>query len=361
MPGAMGSFQTGVGNATGITGQVAGAGAPQMTAAQMAAAHMDAATAYGGIDHYMDPYLNDVVNTTLTGFDKNAGLQRAQAQMGLAGDTTFGGSGGSIYKALLEGNLSDSRAATEAGLRSQGYAQALAAAQQDAQRQQEANSTNAGFTQGANSANAGFQQQAGATNAGLADSNLTRQLAAGGQLGNLADMGLTGAIAGDANTRSNIDTQSAQGDLIRQIALQHNLAPITVASALSGLWGSTPFGLLHGENDTSHSTSTQTVSDPMGTIASLAGAAGSLATGLGGLGLKLPGAGAAASDRRLKRNIDKLGELPSGLGVYAYHYLWDEDESPRRLGVMAQEVLGVNPAAVLTMPNGFLAVDYGAL
>jgi len=56
--------------------------------------------------------------------------------------------------------------------------------------------------------------------------------------------------------------------------------------------------------------------------------------------------------------VVRLGERADGLGIYAYRYLW----SPvRRIGVMAQEVLGVKPDAVIRHPSGFLMVDYGRL
>lgn len=78
---------------------------------------------------------------------------------------------------------------------------------------------------------------------------------------------------------------------------------------------------------------------------------------MGGL-FSLGSAAITASDVRLKRDIEKIGERPDGLGVYAYRYLW----SPlRHIGVMAQEVLWVKPEAVLRMSNGFYAVDYGKL
>lgn len=63
-------------------------------------------------------------------------------------------------------------------------------------------------------------------------------------------------------------------------------------------------------------------------------------------------AGAAMSDRRLKRNIRKVGKL-GRYNAYAYRYAW----SPRiEIGVMAQEV----PNSI-RMPNGYLAVDYSKL
>ena len=65
-----------------------------------------------------------------------------------------------------------------------------------------------------------------------------------------------------------------------------------------------------------------------------------------------------ASDRRLKKNIRKVGQLDNGLNVYSYRY---KSGGPMQIGVMAQEVMEVNPSAVHIMPDGFMAVDYGAL
>lgn len=69
-------------------------------------------------------------------------------------------------------------------------------------------------------------------------------------------------------------------------------------------------------------------------------------------------AGAAAfSDARLKRDITLVGHH-KGLRLYRYRYLW----SPRWfIGVMAQELLQLRPAAVIHGAGGFLRVDYGAL
>ena len=70
----------------------------------------------------------------------------------------------------------------------------------------------------------------------------------------------------------------------------------------------------------------------------------------------LAGAGImAASDRRLKENIKRVGRLANGLAVYAYNYIWD---SVPRLGVMSDEVRKVMPEAVRVHPSGYDMVDY---
>ena len=82
--------------------------------------------------------------------------------------------------------------------------------------------------------------------------------------------------------------------------------------------------------------------------------------GLGGAGI------IAASDIRMKENIKQIHWLPNGLPVYEYEYKPEFKDHPlaghgKFVGVMAQEAQAVNPDAVITLENGYLAVDYGKL
>lgn len=84
----------------------------------------------------------------------------------------------------------------------------------------------------------------------------------------------------------------------------------------------------------------------------------SQAAGKGGAAGALGSLGGAAitrwSDRRLKRDIRRVGTLDNGLPVYLYRMLGSE--APQ-LGVMADEVAALKPEAVKDF-GGFLAVDY---
>jgi len=81
-----------------------------------------------------------------------------------------------------------------------------------------------------------------------------------------------------------------------------------------------------------------------------------------GLGLQ---AASLFSDIALKENVQKIGTLDSGLGIYE----WDWNETAQELGVddsyttgvIAQEVQEVFPEAVLESPEGYLMVDYGRI
>ena len=64
--------------------------------------------------------------------------------------------------------------------------------------------------------------------------------------------------------------------------------------------------------------------------------------------------GGLFSDRRLKKDIRKFGEITKGIGLYAYKYIWDDK---LRIGVMADEV----PEEFVGRKFGFETVDYGRL
>lgn len=60
------------------------------------------------------------------------------------------------------------------------------------------------------------------------------------------------------------------------------------------------------------------------------------------------------SDRRLKTDIKKIGETDEKLPIYSYRYKMG---GPFQIGLMAQDVERVKPAAVKTI-DGYKAVDY---
>jgi hypothetical protein len=64
------------------------------------------------------------------------------------------------------------------------------------------------------------------------------------------------------------------------------------------------------------------------------------------------------SDRRLKRDVARVGTHPMGFGIYRFKYLWSD---AAYTGVLAQEVLDKAPHAVMEGPGGFLGVNYQAL
>lgn len=72
----------------------------------------------------------------------------------------------------------------------------------------------------------------------------------------------------------------------------------------------------------------------------------------------------ANSDRSIKENIVQVGVHPSGIGLYLFNYksaFWASSGNGRQFGVMADEVEGVMPKAVLMHPDGHKQVNYAML
>jgi hypothetical protein len=78
---------------------------------------------------------------------------------------------------------------------------------------------------------------------------------------------------------------------------------------------------------------------------------GSVASAIGGIA-------SIFSDRRLKRDIERVGEFPDGLGIYEYRYVTG---TKRVLGVMADEVAKLRPWALGSQRADYMTVNYGAL
>lgn len=84
-------------------------------------------------------------------------------------------------------------------------------------------------------------------------------------------------------------------------------------------------------------------------------ASGGILGGLASLG------GAAItkfSDRRLKKNIQRVAMAADGLGIYSYTYGWSDVP---QIGVMADEVAELRPQALGPIVLGYATVNYGAL
>lgn len=83
---------------------------------------------------------------------------------------------------------------------------------------------------------------------------------------------------------------------------------------------------------------------------------GNTMSGLFSLGSAALGNPFAFSDRRLKRNIKRVGTHLTGVGLYEY-----DIAGYRQRGVIAQELEAVRPNLVRRHASGYLTVNYGAL
>jgi hypothetical protein len=69
-------------------------------------------------------------------------------------------------------------------------------------------------------------------------------------------------------------------------------------------------------------------------------------------------------DRSTKENIVRIGTHPLGIGLYLFDYKSEYRAAAgygRKMGVMADEVETVVPAAVVVHPDGYKMVDYAML
>jgi hypothetical protein len=115
---------------------------PFLTAAQTAATGATAltgtgaGTGAGSVQSYMSPYQQQVIDTTLAEFDKQAQIRQNQiAAQTLGVPGAFGGGREGVQRAEYQATSDRNRAATQANLLQQGFQNAVARRQQDLQNQ----------------------------------------------------------------------------------------------------------------------------------------------------------------------------------------------------------------------------------
>jgi hypothetical protein len=146
-----------------------------------------------------------------------------------------------------------------------------------------------------------------------------------------------GAAAGLLNSGSTAKALQSRGTELNQGFFNNYLQQL---SGLSGL-GLQAGGLVANTGQKSTGTSQGGGPSTLGSIASTVGGIASI-----------------FSDRRLKRDIERVGEYADGLGIYSYRYVMN---AKRILGVMADEVAKLRPWALGPTRAGYATVNYGAL
>ncbi len=190
---------------------------------------------------YMSTYTNDVVDTTLSGFDVDAERTRAARAAAAAGSGANRGTRNSIFEAVLEGELARERAGTEAGLRDQAFNTGAGLSADDANRRQSASQANAELAQRASEANAQMELSRmlnaanmmygeNQFNANQMDEALARTLSASGQLANIGS-------TYQGNERADIGLLSQLGAQQRDIQRQQSTADIALLDTIANLLG----------------------------------------------------------------------------------------------------------------------------
>ena len=122
--------------AEGILGGLGGRGPGALNEARQAAL-LGAGDITGRISAFQDPYQQQVIDSFQQEAARSAELARNRANQQAIGSGAFGGSRSGIQSAELERNLADVSQRNIAGLLSQGYGQALGAAEREAGRLQQ--------------------------------------------------------------------------------------------------------------------------------------------------------------------------------------------------------------------------------
>ena len=122
--------------AIGLAQQGVGAYQPYLTGAQQALTTQGGLTGATAYQPFMSPYQQDVIDTSLGEFDKQAAMRQQQLKdqaVGIPG--AFGGGREGVQQAEYQTGSDRNRAMLQAGLLQQGYGQAQTAAQQAFQNQ----------------------------------------------------------------------------------------------------------------------------------------------------------------------------------------------------------------------------------
>lgn len=250
------------------------------------------------IQQYMDPYTGQVIDATMAQLDRSNAIERS----GLKGNAIAAGALGNDRAGVAQAELARvqgmNRASTVSGLNSQAYAQALAAAQQDKNRNLQVGQASGNL--------AALGQQLGYTDAGMLLNSGNQQ----------------------QQQQQNVnDAASANASAETMWPYQNSQWLAGIVSALGPLMGGTTTGKA-------------TTSQGKG-IGSIIGPALTLASGL--------------SDRRAKEDATKIGKTFDGQDIWKYRY----KGSPKwQIGLMADEVRESHPDAVSRGFDGLDRVNY---
>lgn len=284
------------------------------------------------LEGYQNPWEDQVVDTTLAGFDETAGMNRAALAAQQARGQKFSGSGSAIERSMFErGSLQD-RAGIEANLRSQGFDRATELASRDMDRTQQNRQFNA--SQG-NS---------------MTVAERDAMLRSTGLLGDLSN-------SAAANERADLGVLSDLGGQQREVERQQLGAEANLLSLISALNGSQPYSLFRGQTTNQTGTTTSKgkesgLGTALDSIGGLMQGAGNAASGYAAL--------AALSDKRTKEAIKTVGRDGRGRRIVSYRYK-GEPKDVSRIGYIAQEIEKSDPHAVTKGPGGYKMVSYGLL
>jgi hypothetical protein len=345
---------------------------------------------------YMNPYTQDVINATLPIMQQNLGLSQDQQQNAANSANAFGGSRQAIQQGVTQAQGAMGMGQMAAQLNQANFAQAQqgaefdigsqlqaslanqASQQTDLARNLQAQLANQGTNltgqlanqstglqgQLANQAagmnaqeyNIGTGMQAQLANQAAQQNQGGLNLQAAGGLSNLGAQAQQSQLRnfGEQTTAGSLEQQQAQNEINANMAnfQQAWQYPYMQLGTLQSALGMTPYGnATQGQSNTQ--TQTQTSPNYLQAATSGLQMLGSLP--LGGL--------FTGSDRKMKTDIAKVGDHPSGVPLYSFRYKGDPKSYPKVVGPLAEEVAKIAPHAVAKIPGsgGKMAVNMAAV
>lgn len=251
-------------------------------------------------ERFYSPYVRDVADTTFANLMESGAQQRSGLKGGAIQAGAFGGDRAGIAQAEMARQQQLANAQAMANIYNQGYGQAMGLAGNQVQNLGAMGQQLAGLGTGAQ---ASVLQGAQA------------QMAAGAQ----------------EQATAQAQLQAAYDQFLQQQSYPFQIAQY-FANIAQGL-GSTA-----GGTSTTTAPSPNTGSQILGGIGALANIAGAL----------------PFSDKRMKENIEPVGQLNDGQTIYRYNFKGDPKT---QIGLLAQEIEEINPDAVMEA-GGLKMVDY---
>lgn len=269
--------------------------------------NIDAATSYAN-----NPATDGMINAAMRDARRSVSedvlpqLDRSAANSGNAMSSK-----GAIAQGIVERGLADKTADVSSQIRGDQFNRGLTLAEQG--RQSDNSGILSALTGAAGVGNSAVNSGVGAIGSGIQ------------QQGGLFDLANAGGAGVRDSTQAGIDNTKGMSEYANGMSNQNLQNFYNIIGSQN--WGGTSNGT---------STSTPSMWNTIGS-----------ALGIGASLFKL-------SDRRMKRDIERLGFLPNGLPVYSYRYV-DGDEP--EVGLMAQDVEKMRPEAVIEIA-GLKHVNY---
>lgn len=281
------------------------------------------------LDPYINPYTQNVINTTLPIYQQNLGLQQNAQQNQANSANAFGGSRQGVQQGVTQAQGAQGMAQMAQQLNAANFGQAQAAAQQDIANRLTAATTN----QGAQQKNLDRSLTAQGMNQKAQQDKINSDILASQGLANLGDsQARTNAanftMLSQAGAGQSMQAQNQINAGMAKFNEARNYPNQQLATLLSAL-GMTP----HDTATTGTSTTETTTPTNWGALA------------VGGLDA-LSGFFKPTSDKTLKTDITKVGKDPAtGIQLHAFRYKGDPKSYPKVIGPMAQDIAKAIPGA----------------